>query len=205
MENLPQFSIIDIAAMALVAVGLVRGMTRGLSGELARLAGALAAVAAGWFSYRPFGEFLARVTRLSGAGSYALAFILTLVGAFVVMRILRFVLRHIMEFSFKGKIERVGGALAGLIRMTLVCAALLLAGGLSPNSYLHRVFAEDSRLGRFVFEKLGPVYERWSEKHREPKGQSEEGLDEESMMGDSKGAAGKEQGKHRAPGGGTSE
>ena len=55
--------------------------------------------------------------------------------------------------------------LAGGIRMTVVVAALVLLMAMWPHEYLHRLFAEESVFGRFVFEKLGPVYEKMAEEH----------------------------------------
>lgn len=165
MDTSSQFNIIDIAVVVLILFGLVRGLMKGLSGELAGLLSAAAAVAGAWYFYTPLGNFLADKTRLSEPATVAVAFILALVGAYIMMRILRLVLRHVMEFSFKGKIEKIGGMLAGGIRMAVVTAALVLLMGLWPHEYLHRLFAEESVFGRFVFEKLGPVYEKIAEEH----------------------------------------
>ncbi len=54
---------------------------------------------------------------------------------------------------------------AGGIRATVVVSALVLLMAMWPHEYLHRLFAEESVFGRFVFEKLGPVYEKIAEEH----------------------------------------
>jgi membrane protein required for colicin V production len=165
MDQLPHFNIIDVMVAVLIVLGLIRGVVKGLSGELAGLLSAAAAVTGAWYFYTPLGNFLADKTRLSEPATVAVAFVLALVGAYILMRILRLVLRHVMEFSFKGKIEKIGGMLAGGIRMTVIVAALVLLMALWPHDYLHRLFAEESVFGRFVFEKLGPVYEQIAEEH----------------------------------------
>jgi len=165
MDQLPQFNIIDIVVVVLIVLGLIRGLVKGLSGELAGLLSAAAAVAGGWYGYQPLGNFLADKTRLSEPATVAVAFVLALVGAYILMRILRLVLRSVMEFSFKGKIEKIGGMLAGGIRATVIVAALVLLMALWPHEYLHRLFAEESVFGRLIFEKLGPVYEKIAEEH----------------------------------------
>ena len=165
MDQLPHFNVIDIVVVILILLGLIRGLVKGLSGELAGLLSAAAAVTGAWYFYTPLGNFLTDKTRLSEAATGAVAFILALVGAYLLMRILRLVLRHVMEFSFKGSIEKIGGMLAGGIRMTVVVAAIVLLMAMWPHEYLHRLFAEESVFGRFVFEKLGPVYEEIAEKH----------------------------------------
>ena len=159
------FNAVDAVAAVLLAVGIFTGMRRGLSGELARLIGAGVSLYAGWFFYQPAGQYLFKVTRLSSQGASALAFVLVIVGAGVLMILLRLVLRHIMEFTFKGPIERVGGALAGLLRSAVVVTAAILVLSLWPHEYLHRVFAEDSFCGRLIYTYLEPVYEEWSEKY----------------------------------------
>ena len=53
------FSLLDIAALALVGYGMVRGWMRGLSGELARLIGLGTAVVVGWVFYIPLWAILA--------------------------------------------------------------------------------------------------------------------------------------------------
>ena len=165
MDQLPHFNIIDIVVVVLIVLGLIRGLIKGLSGELAGLLSAAAAVAGGWYGYQPLGNFLADKTRLSEPATIAVAFILALIGAYILMRILRLVLRSVMEFSFKGKIEKIGGMLAGGIRMTVVVAALVLLMALWPHEYLHRLFAEESVFGRYIFDNLGPVYEKIAEEH----------------------------------------
>ena len=185
MDNLSHFNIVDLVALILILLGLIRGFMKGLSGELAGLLGAAAAFVGAWYFYTPLGNFLTDKTRLSERATVAVAFVLALIGAYMAMRILRLVLRHVMEFSFKGKIEKIGGMLAGGIRMTVVVTAFVLLMTLWPHEYLHRLFAEESVFGRFVFEKLGPVYEKIAEEHPALKiPRKEEPLADESMIGE---------------------
>ena len=199
MDNLSHFNIVDIVALILILLGLVRGFMNGLSGELAGLLGAAAAFAGAWYFYTPLGNLLADKTRLSERATVAVAFVLALIGAYMAMRILRLVLRHVMEFSFKGKIEKIGGMLAGGIRMTVVATALVLLMTLWPHEYLHRLFAEESVFGGFVFEKLGPVYEKIVEEHPALKiPRKEEPLAEESMIGEKTGGTAEHTEKNRS-------
>ena len=191
MDNLSHFNIVDLVVLILILLGLVRGLMKGLSGELAGLLSAAAAFTGAWYFYTPLGNYLTDKTRLSERATVAVAFVLALVGAYLAMRILRLVVRSLMEFSFKGKIEKIGGMLAGGIRMTVVVAALVLLMAMWPHEYLHRLFAEESVFGSFVFEKLGPVYEKIAEEHpalkipkKEETGESV--VDSESMTGEAK-------------------
>ena len=165
MEQSPHFNIVDIVIMVLLLLGLIRGAWKGLSGELSDLISIAAAVFAGCFFYEPLGSYFLMNTRLHETASYLAAFFAALVGAYLLMRVLRLVLRHLMEFSFKGRIERIGGALAGLIHAGVVTTALVLVVGLLPDPTVHRRFVEESVFGNVIYERLGPVYEDFSEKH----------------------------------------
>jgi uncharacterized membrane protein required for colicin V production len=81
------------------------------------------------------------------------------------MLILRLLLRRLMEFSFKGKIETLGGALAGLVRSALFASIIMLLLGLVPHDGLHKLLVEDSVAGRAVYARLGPVVEDLKEKY----------------------------------------
>ncbi len=167
MDTSTHFNIVDILVVILILFGLIRGYMKGLSGELAGLFSAAVAVVGGWYGYRPLGNYLAENTRLSDSAANAAAFTLALAGAYLLMRILRLVLRSLMEFSFKGKIEKIGGLLAGGIRMTVVAGALTLLMALLPHEDIHRLVAEESVFGSSVFNTLGPVYEKMLEEYPE--------------------------------------
>jgi uncharacterized membrane protein required for colicin V production len=115
-----------------MTIGLIRGVMKGLSRELAGVISTAAALFAGWRLFDPVGAYLAGSTRLQDHGARMLAFLLVLVAAYLLMRVLRLILRSIMEFSFKGNIERVGGGIAGLLRVSALVAAVILAMALSP-------------------------------------------------------------------------
>jgi len=159
MDNLPQFNLIDILALAALVIGLVRGIKRGLSGELAALISMGLAVGGAWYYYAPFAAYLKRNTHLGPQAAPAMAYVLLLVGVWIALAVARFILRHVMEFKFKGPLELWGGALAGTLKAAVLVAALLLVGGLWPNAYLRRQVAERSLCGRLVCLTLGPMYD----------------------------------------------
>jgi len=165
MDYLSQFNVIDIMVLAVVILGAVRGWVKGLSGELAGLISIGAAALIGWIGYRPFGELIWQHTRLSESAAYLWAFILLLIGGYVLMRLIRLFLKVIMEFSFKPPIEKMGGALAGIIKTTVICATFILLMGLLPNPSAHALFAEKSCFGQVAYKYLGPVYESLAERY----------------------------------------
>jgi membrane protein required for colicin V production len=161
------FNFVDLAAGAYLLWGLVRGFRRGLSRELFRLITILVAVGAGWRLYRPFGEKIAEVTRLAEQGSGLMAFVLSFLAAGFAMVVLRWVLRNLAEFSFKGQLERLGGAAAGLLRCGLVAAAVISVCSLCPIDFISTRFAEGSLFGRVVNAYLLPAYTALAEGHPE--------------------------------------
>jgi hypothetical protein len=99
-----------------------------------------------------------------------------------------------MVFAFKGKLEKIGGALCGLARSALLVSILILAAGVAPGDALHRAVTEESLAGRFVFQHVRPAYERLSERYPElhlPAPHREEPADEvdDNYLGPLPGAA----------------
>lgn len=178
MDALTGFNIVDIIAVVFIAFSVFQGLRRGLSGELARVIGAVLALWAGWRFYGPLGETIYHATRLGEQGSQALAFFIGLAAVFFLIFILRLVLRQIMEFTFKGKIERIGGALAGLLRSAAVVAAVVLLVGLLPNDYLRTQFVEESFIGRSLQSVVPVVREKIEERYPNLRaaGEEDEGL-----------------------------
>ena len=165
MNELPQFNIFDIIVLLYLLSGLYHGLRRGLSGELASVLSTGLAFVGGWKLYQPLGDHLLKVSKLSSPTAHALAFVILIVGGYIVLKIIRLLLRHLMEFSFKGKLERLGGALSGLIRVTVVAATFVLMVGLGPGAFLRDLVIEKSVFGSQVFSRLGPVVESLKEKY----------------------------------------
>jgi len=163
METVPIFNFVDIIALILILLGLWQGFRRGLSGELAQMISAVVSVWIGWNYYDDLGHWLTDSTRLGPQESLAVAFILLILGAFLFTWIVRIVLKHIIEFTFKERIEKMGGGLAGGLRTMLIVAAVIFFVGLLPNEYLHRVFAENSLIGRQLDRYIPTAYEKLSE------------------------------------------
>lgn len=158
-----QFNLLDIFAAVYLLFGLLRGLKRGLSGELARLASMAFILFAGWRMYVPLGEKIAEVTRLTDEQSLLAGFALTILAAGVSMILLRLVLKNILEFTFKGKLEKIGGMVAGFLRSSVLIALIVIPLGLSPIPYLQRTVAEESLVGSTIIHYLVPVYQQVAE------------------------------------------
>lgn len=161
----PAFHVLDWVILGFILLQTLLGLKRGLSRELAGLFSLAAAVWVGWYYYEPLSAFILQKMEVSSQGAQVIALVGIVLLALVGLQILRLVLRHLMEFTFKGNIERVGGALAGLIKGVLVSAVVLLVLGLYPNDELHKVVAEDMVIGNRVLPYLVPAYEKLSEQY----------------------------------------
>ena len=155
---------VDIFAALVLLVGLLGGLKRGLSGELSRAAGYVIAFYAAWHFVQPAAEFLRNQTRIAADHSVLAAFIGILIAAFLISWGARVLLRNIMEFAFKGRIERVGGALCGLIKSAvIVAAAILMASFLPAGNFLNEE-VQTSFSGRLVLDRVRPLYENLQQK-----------------------------------------
>ncbi len=157
MGNLPSPNVVDIAALIICIIGIIQGLRRGLSGEIARLIGVVVAFILGVFFYRPFGSWLVDRVRISEL-AFALAFILTVMGAAVIMVLVRLLLKRIMVVVFEPHAEKIGGAIAGFLRMSFFVLIVFVMMNMWPNESLNRLFGEDSVIGSQVM-KISPVIE----------------------------------------------
>lgn len=165
MTSAPLFNTVDIVIVALLLVGILRGTTRGLSGELASIISIAAAVFAGWYLYRPLGEYLSSTMEWSDLQADTLAFIIIIVAALILMMLVRRMLKAIMKFSFEGALERGGGALFGFVRYAVLMAALLVAIAVFGEGRLREQVVDESLIGRHAIAHLMPLYEELADRY----------------------------------------
>ncbi len=158
------FNLVDALVAVFLVGGLVGGIRRGLSGELARMLIAAGCVAALVFYTRTVADALAaRFPEWSTHATYLTAVAACLAGSYAALTAARLVLARILNFSFKGPLEKAGGAVFGLLRSGAVAALLLLLLSLLPNDTLRSMIAVESRAGSLVTTRLHPWYERLAE------------------------------------------
>ena len=154
----------DWLFVAVLLYGAAMGAVRGLSHELATLIGMVVAVIVTRLFYEPVSFWICgqwgwneEITRLAAVVALAL---LTLYG----MRLLRLALGALMTFAFKGPVERIGGLLAGFVRLGAIALVLLLAASFVPSAWLQRAVMYDSRIGPAVLPLLVEKYNELAEK-----------------------------------------
>lgn len=159
------FNAVDGFVAALLLIGLISGTRRGLSGEAAILVATLISGVAAW----KFSGW-ARALLLSNAGlspreATVAGVVLVFVAVYFLLWVVRKALAAMMQFNFKGKAERIGGALCGLSRYTVFALILLLIATFIPNDKVKKAVGEESVIGSFVSRHVRPLSEDLARKN----------------------------------------
>lgn len=150
MDAIPALALVDIIALAAIAIGGIQGFFRGLSGELARLVGALLAFLAGTLLHEPVGRWVSDHTRIEAQPAKVLAFIATVVIAIAIMILIRILLRKIIKLVFAEGFDKLAGVVAGLLRMGVLTCLFFIAMNMVPSEALNRRFGHESAFGSLV-------------------------------------------------------
>src|SRR5690606_38152265 len=127
METIrPFLNATDIAVLVLLIIGILGGLRRGLSGEILRLVTIVISVYVGWKGADKGADWLSTRTGLPVEDMSAVAFFALIIGSYLILSIIRHTFRLLLDFTFKGKLERIGGAVLGFIRATVFCVSVVL-------------------------------------------------------------------------------
>ena len=158
--NTSGFNAVDAVVLIWLVIGGWHGARHGLTGELGRLLAAALAFFVAWQGCGWLGGRMLATGRLSAMAAHGVAFVLMLIATYILLRLMAILLKNLATFSFKGKLEPLGGAFMGLLISALLVMGLLFVLGRWPNEKLQRWFAEDSACGRVVQVQLAPLYAR---------------------------------------------
>lgn len=148
----------DLLALAAVAFLVVRGFILGCSGELGRLAGLVAAVAAGFYGYGPAVR-LVLSARLFDANPYAgklVVFILILVVCIAIWLGVRRLLSQSIRLVLAQPFDAIIGGVIGGFKAFVFVAVLCALGLLNPREEGRSQFEENS----VAAQKLAPLLKR---------------------------------------------
>lgn len=144
------FNVVDAVAIFVVCLSVVHGLRRGLSGELAAVVSVVAALLLGLQFFEPLGSWVEVHTRLAGQAARAMAFVITVLASIVALILTRYALKRIMRVAIEPEADKIGGAVAGLVRACAAVVILFLVMNLWPHKYLNRKFGEESLIGRVM-------------------------------------------------------
>jgi len=128
------FNFVDGIVAAILVVGIADGARRGLSGEVATLVATAASGFAAWKFSGWASELILRNTSFSAKEATIASVVAIFVAVYIVLWIVRKSLAAMMHFNFKGRLERIGGALCGLgATSPLIAIILLLVASFIPQ------------------------------------------------------------------------
>jgi uncharacterized membrane protein required for colicin V production len=161
MINLPPgFNSVDIIALFIILIGAVQGFFRGLSGEIARLAGTILAFVAGVLLREPVGRWIVDNTKLEEQAAHAAAFITTVLLALTVLILLRIIVKRIVKIVFAEAFDKGAGVVAGMLRASIIVLIIFIGMNMIPHEYLNRLFGEESAIGRVVVKYVPAIKEK---------------------------------------------
>lgn len=171
----PWLNLPDLIAAGLLLVGAIGGLRRGLSGELSRLVALVLSFAAAWYGHAALIPHLGARLAWSADALAVASFASVFFGVYAVLKLVRFAVHTILDISFRGPIERVGGVALGLFRYALAVALLFLLAGQLPSRTVAEQL-ETSRVYALVQTHLQPKYDALAEDYpilRRPENGSE--------------------------------
>lgn len=162
METIrPFLNVVDISVFVVLILGILGGLRRGLSGELLRMITVVIAVLVGWKGAFRGAEWLSARSDWPNEDLVPVAFFGLIISSYLLLSIVRHTFRLFLDFTFKGKLERLGGAAIGIIRATLFICATLLAASLLPSEPVQQAL-QASVSGRLAATHIVPLYGEWT-------------------------------------------
>jgi len=118
---------LDIVIVAVLIISTVSGMRTGIIKAALSLAGLILGIILAGRYYVPFSEQLTFISSASVAK--IVAFIIILIGVMIITAILARLLKWVASAVMLGWVNRVGGAIFGLVMGAIFCGALLATWG----------------------------------------------------------------------------
>ena len=162
-EMLAKVGWVDGGLLVALLLGILLGAKRGLSHELAILAGFALAVLATRLGYVPLADWMAERVSWSLPVLRFLAVLALMVASLAAMGLVRLALGALMSFAFKGWIERLGGALAGGLRYGLIYLVAMMALSFLPVRNVE-IAIRDSYTGERILPLLFDTYNAWADR-----------------------------------------
>jgi uncharacterized membrane protein required for colicin V production len=145
----------DVVVAAALLYGAWSGLRAGLTAEIIRVVGLVLAVVLGLTLYQPVGDGIWHRSQLSHETAQLVAFVSVAVVVYLISVLVRLATRrHMKEYKFSVLLENVGGAFAGVVRLTVIMAWLTLILSLSGGDFLQRSVSMESRFGSCVVRQL---------------------------------------------------
>lgn len=163
MDVTPLFNAVDVGAVVILILGILLGLSRRLSGEVAYLISVVVAFVVGLIAYRPLADWFLDLEPLGPRSAHALAFLAAVVAAGVLMILVRLGLARVIRVALSEQADRALGAIAGFVRSVVLVTVIFIVMNLVPSTFLNRQFGEASAIGRVVQEFMPAIEEKLPE------------------------------------------
>jgi membrane protein required for colicin V production len=167
----------DIAIVVIVGYSLIRGLFRGLVKEVSSIIGVLGGFYAAYSYYPVLAKLLTHVVSDPGWVNI-LSFLLIFVAVIIMVNILGIIIKYLLNITFLGWVDRLGGIAFGLLKGVLIVSVLFMIltaflpkktpllgnSTLAPHvawvsENMAKVVSRDMRLQ--FFARLGELREAW--------------------------------------------
>lgn len=115
----------DILMITILAYGLIRGVFRGLVREIASIVGVLGGFYAAYAFYPQAARLMAPWVA-NAAYLNILSYMAIFAAVVIVVGVLAVVIKYLLNIAYLGWVDRVGGALFGLVKGLLVVAVVFI-------------------------------------------------------------------------------
>ena len=169
-DYLSLLNLVDIVAFVIMALNMLVGARRGLSGELAGTVSTVVGFILGMMFFAPLVGWLVENSRLGSGSARMVAFVLVFLIVCAIMLALRIGLRALLKVAIEKKTDRWGGAMAGLLKALVIVLAVFLLMIMAPSQKLNRIFGEESMIGALLVKAIPELKESVAE-HVDPDGE----------------------------------
>ncbi len=169
-DHISLLNLVDVIAFMFIAICMVFGARRGLSGELAGAVSTVAGFILGMIFFRPLVDWLIDNSRLGEQSARMVSFVLVFLVIFAIMLVLRIGLRALLKVAINRKSDRWGGAMAGMIKSLVLVLAVFLVLIMSTVERLNTMFGEESMIGSLLIKVIPELKEGVAE-HVDPDGE----------------------------------
>lgn len=152
-------NLVDVVALSAVAISMVLGARRGLSGELAATVSTVAGFVLGMLFFNPLVNWLLDNSRLGLQSSRVVAFIVVFLVVFAIMLVIRIGVKALLKVAIEKKADRWGGAMAGMVKSLVIVLALFLVMIMSPSESMGRIFGRESLIGTLLLKAIPELRE----------------------------------------------
>lgn len=115
----------DILILTILAYGLIRGIFRGLVREISSIIGVLGGFFAA-YSYYPHVAKSISVWIANPVYLNIVSYLLIFIGVILIVGILAVVIKYLLNIAYLGWVDRVFGALSGLLKAVLISCVLFI-------------------------------------------------------------------------------